>query len=328
MSPDIPARSLAILRLALAGAFTVIAGQAAAQTITGTATYRERMVLPVGDTATPVITHGNPTKVSLMLRRAGTGQTTPGQPAPPGGEGNRPLETTYWRATELGGKPVPGQNAAREAHLLFQPDGRLTGSDGCNRISGSYQVKDQSLTFGPTVGTQMACIDAAAVEQGFRVALKGAGRFRIAGNRLELLDTASARLAVFEGRPPSAPAPAASTLQGTAWQLVRFRGGNDTILTPDDGSKYTIEFGPKPGQLTARFDCNRGQGTWTSDGSSQLEFGPMALTRAKCPEGSLHDHLVKQWPFIRSYVLKDGRLFLSLMADGGIYEFAPVKKTP
>jgi hypothetical protein len=63
-------------------------------------------------------------------------------------------------------------------------------------------------------------------------------------------------------------------------------------------------------------------------GAFTVIAGPMALTRAKCPEGSLHDHLVKQWPFIRSYVLKDGRLFLSLMADGGIYEFAPVKKTP
>jgi para-nitrobenzyl esterase len=30
---------------------------------------------------------------------------------------------------------------------------------------------------------------------------------------------------------------------------------------------------------------------------------------------------VKQWDFIRSYVMRDGRLFLSLMADGGIYEF-------
>ncbi len=29
----------------------------------------------------------------------------------------------------------------------------------------------------------------------------------------------------------------------------------------------------------------------------------------------------KQWDFIRSYVVKDRRLFLSLMADGGIYEF-------
>jgi hypothetical protein len=27
--------------------------------------------------------------------------------------------------------------------------------------------------------------------------------------------------------------------------------------------------------------------------------------------------MVKQWPFIRSYVLKGGHLFLSLMADGG-----------
>jgi hypothetical protein len=30
---------------------------------------------------------------------------------------------------------------------------------------------------------------------------------------------------------------------------------------------------------------------------------------------------------IRSYVTKDGHLFLSLMADGGIYEFEPVTKT-
>jgi para-nitrobenzyl esterase len=50
------------------------------------------------------------------------------------------------------------------------------------------------------------------------------------------------------------------------------------------------------------------------------------LTRARCPEGSLHDQLVKQWGFVRSYVVRDGHLFLSLMADGGIYEFEPVTK--
>jgi len=31
-------------------------------------------------------------------------------------------------------------------------------------------------------------------------------------------------------------------------------------------------------------------------------------------------------PPYRSYVIKDGRLFLSLMADGGIYEFEPVQE--
>jgi hypothetical protein len=34
------------------------------------------------------------------------------------------------------------------------------------------------------------------------------------------------------------------------------------------------------------------------------------------------------WPYIRSYVMKDGHLFLSLMADGGIYEFEPAEPSP
>jgi para-nitrobenzyl esterase len=42
-----------------------------------------------------------------------------------------------------------------------------------------------------------------------------------------------------------------------------------------------------------------------------------------CPVGSLHDDLVRQWPYVRSYVVKDGRLYLSLMADGGTIEFEP-----
>lgn len=108
-------------------------------------------------------------------------------------------------------------------------------------------------------------------------------------------------------------------------QLVKFRGGDDTTLRPDDGAKYTIEFGAG-GRLTARLDCNRGRGTWKSSGSNQLQFGPLALTRAKCPAGSLHDQIVKQWSNIRSYVIMDGHLFLSLMADGGIYEFGTTQE--
>ncbi|HEU4693325.1 MAG TPA: META domain-containing protein [Vicinamibacterales bacterium] len=115
-----------------------------------------------------------------------------------------------------------------------------------------------------------------------------------------------------------------NALPGTSWQLVRFEGGDDTVLTPDDRSKYTIEFDAKGG-VAARIDCNRGRGTWTSAGPSQVQFGPMAVTRALCPPGSLHDQIVKQWTNIRSYTMKDGRLFLALMADGGIYEFEPLK---
>ena len=115
----------------------------------------------------------------------------------------------------------------------------------------------------------------------------------------------------------------AAELGGTVWQLVKFQGGDDKTLTPDDKAKYTIQFSTDGG-LTARIDCNRGRGAWKSSGASQLQFGPLALTRAQCPPGSLHDQIVKHWDFIRSYIIKDGHLFLSLMADGGIYEFEPV----
>ena len=123
--------------------------------------------------------------------------------------------------------------------------------------------------------------------------------------------------------PSSLPA-VSSSLNGTSWQLVRFTGGDDTVLVPQRGAAYTLEFA-SGGELSARVDCNRGRASWQSNGPSQLQFGPLALTRALCPDQALHDQIVRQWDFIRSYVVKDGRLFLSLMADGGIYEFEPMR---
>ena len=115
-----------------------------------------------------------------------------------------------------------------------------------------------------------------------------------------------------------------ATLGGTSWQLVKFQGGDGTVLAPDEKARYTVAFGAD-GKVNVRFDCNRGFGGWNSPQKGRLEFGPMGMTRAMCPPESLHDHLVKRWPYVRSYVIKDGRLYLSLMADGGVYEFERLK---
>ncbi len=120
------------------------------------------------------------------------------------------------------------------------------------------------------------------------------------------------------GQTPSGTGP--TPLAGTSWQLVRFQGGDGTIVTPDDGSKYTLSIAAD-GTVAVRIDCNRGRGTWKSSAPGQLALGPLALTRAMCPAQSMHDRIVKQWTSIRSYVVKDGHLFLSLIADGGNFEF-------
>jgi para-nitrobenzyl esterase len=120
----------------------------------------------------------------------------------------------------------------------------------------------------------------------------------------------------------SAPPGPSLDLGGTTWRLVKFKGGDGKTLVPDDPAKYTLDFNAD-GSLTARIDCNRARGIWRSAGPSHLELGPMALTRAQCPPGSLHDRIVKDWGFVRSYVVKNGHLFMALMADAGIYELEP-----
>jgi heat shock protein HslJ len=253
----------------------------------------------------------------LLLAGTATAQTSQGTASD---SANRPVQGTYWRAIELAGKPMPTQEAAREPHLVFQDEGRVAGADGCNTVTGSYQLKAQAVSFRQLAGTQMACLNNSETQRAFRDALRSATRLVVSGNRLELFNSSGGRLAAFVGRDQAG----SGVLSGTSWQLVKFQGSDDTTLTPDDRSKYTIAFGAD-GQLTARIDCNRGRGGWKASGSNQLALGPLALTRALCPAGSMHDHIVKQWSNIRSYVIQDGHLFLSLLADGGIYEFEPAR---
>ncbi len=239
---------------------------------------------------------------------------------------SRRLEGKYWKAIELGGQPTPPQDPAREAHLKFESGGRISGSDGCNRITATYDLRGDRVTFRQGAATQMACLNTSGIEQPFRDALTKAARLTVASDRLELLDASGARLAVFIAVNQRPASTVAAGLAGTSWQLVKFQGSDKTTLTPDDRAKYTIEFNAG-GRLAARIDCNRGMGTWTARDANQIELGSLALTRAKCPPGSLHDQIVRQWPDIRSYTMRDGHLFLTLKADRGVYEFEPKPTT-
>ena len=104
---------------------------------------------------------------------------------------------------------------------------------------------------------------------------------------------------------------------------MKFQGGDGKALAPDDRSKYTLAFNAD-GRVAARLDCNRGSGSWKSAGPGQLELGPMAVTRAMCAPGSIDHEISKRLFYVRSYVMKDGRLFLSMMADGGVFELEPL----
>jgi heat shock protein HslJ len=76
---------------------------------------------------------------------------------------------------------------------------RVSGSGGCNRVSGTYRIGDGTLRFGPLVSTKMACDDL-DVETAFLRALEATRTYRVRGRTLDLFDGAGDRVARLEAQ--------------------------------------------------------------------------------------------------------------------------------
>jgi heat shock protein HslJ len=121
---------------------------------------------------------------------------------------------------------------------------------------------------------------------------------------------------------------AADPLSGTAWRLQVIQSMDDAQGTTriPESRHFTLRFGAD-GRASLGLDCNRGSGAWQAKAvapdSGSLNFGPIAATRALCAPPNLDERIVRDLAYVRSYRIIDGKLFLSLMADGGIYEWRP-----
>lgn len=86
----------------------------------------------------------------------------------------------------------------------------------------------------------------------------------------------------------------AGELDGSAWRLVNIASMDDTNYAPEDPAKYTLVFG-EDGRAAMQADCNRGNAAWSSRSPGNLEFGPVAATRAMCPPESLSGKYLAQF---------------------------------
>lgn len=114
------------------------------------------------------------------------------------------LAGTAWNAVEVVGTAVPASMAAdRLPHLVFGEDGRLSGADGCNRLTGPYTLDGARIAFGVLAGTMMACPETDELANRFRSALKGTGHWQILDGRLHFYGATGKPLAIFAPAPPA-----------------------------------------------------------------------------------------------------------------------------
>jgi heat shock protein HslJ len=100
------------------------------------------------------------------------------------------LPGSSWKLVSYGpaGNQTPAA-AGVATSLVFGTDGQVSGNLGCNSFSGSYEVKDGNLAFGPLASTLMACPDAQMTQEGsaYQV-LTGSVRFELTGTALTIHD--------------------------------------------------------------------------------------------------------------------------------------------
>ncbi|WP_198084011.1 META domain-containing protein [Variovorax sp. E3] len=111
---------------------------------------------------------------------------------------DEPIEGPTWRLVQLGTEPLPPDNGAQ---IQFdRSSSRVSGSGGCNRISGTFTRAGVSLKLGQLASTRMACLDPTrgANEAQFISALQSTSSYSLAGpGRLALLDAGGRTVALL-----------------------------------------------------------------------------------------------------------------------------------
>lgn len=110
------------------------------------------------------------------------------------------LIETYWKLTEIMGKPVSGPaDGKREAHVILKKEkNRVQGHGGCNAFSGTYELKELGrISFSPMASTKMACPNLDQ-ESAFMSVFQKADGYIIKGDTLQLIKARMAPLAKFQ----------------------------------------------------------------------------------------------------------------------------------
>lgn len=110
--------------------------------------------------------------------------TPPADTTPVAGQGDM-FTGTNWTLTEINGAAPVGP---RPPTLEFFEPGRVSGTGGCNRITGGYTVDGDTISFGPLASTMMACAEEGVMEQerAYVQQLETVDRFSIEGDTLTL----------------------------------------------------------------------------------------------------------------------------------------------
>jgi heat shock protein HslJ len=227
-----------------------------------------------------------------------------------------PLADTIWVMTDYNNGQGGFVSALEDVEVtaVFDGEGQLAGSAGCNSYSGPYTLGTGTISIGQAVSTLMACIAPEGVmeqESAYLAALANVVSYEIRDDVLELKDAQGAIVAQYQAK---------AAITGVEWHWQSAQSQDGTTVTVPNPENYTLLLNDD-GTLNLRADCNRGGGTYTLSGD-QITITLGALTRAMCPPESLSQDYLAHLGAVTTLELVDESLVLSPGAAGETLTFA------
>ncbi|MGK7943846.1 MAG: META domain-containing protein [Microcystaceae cyanobacterium] len=191
------------------------------------------------------------------------------------------IESSSWQLISYqNAQGKPSLPYSQHEPTLQLREGRMSGTTGCNRYSGSYEMKQGKISFNTPASTLMACgfEGLAQQEQTFVKALTEVSQYELKNDQLLLLNEQNQPILVFQKIRPA-------SLTGNLWQLQQYNNGRGGIVSLAQGTTINMRLSDR-GEVYGSAGCNSYRGQWKETEGS-LQFSPLASTRKLCekPDG-------------------------------------------
>jgi heat shock protein HslJ len=164
-----------------------------------------------------------------------------------------------------------------ETTAVFQADGKLSGTGGCNQYSAGYTTTaSNGITITQPISTLMACAEPIMQQETqYLSLLQKATKYEISGDQLTLFDISGTKLLIYT-KHVSIP------ITGT-WNLFNYNNGKGAIQSVTAGSRTTAVFGSN-GRLSGSGGCNEYSAAYTTPASNSITISQPASTMMACAE--------------------------------------------
>jgi heat shock protein HslJ len=210
---------------------------------------------------------GSALLAALVLAGCASGKST-----------SQPSIVGLWVAQEVAGAPVPSD---ANVTLAIYDDGRAVGRAGCNNYSSKFTRSGDSIAFGPTISTKMACTpELMDLEQSYLSTLDATTRVERLPDGALVLSTDDAKQILLRRQESSSLQEARA--RGVDFRAIGQEPGWVVELKEDDQITALLDYGATSLVLpTPRVDTAE-DGTVTYDTSTDTDHLLLSIRDKIC----------------------------------------------